>query len=85
MAKSFIEGYRQVRQLRHDEVNAIPCYELVSVIWVMAIHANNVNRIGYKYLEKPFWDRRLSILKEMDRLSLQTEKLYTTVSLSTNE
>lgn len=70
MVKSFIDGYKQVRQLSNDELQSIPCFELVSMIWVMAIHANNVNRIGYKHLEKPFWDKRLDRLKELERLSL---------------
>jgi len=68
IANAFIDGYQQVRELMHEELLAIPYYELLSVIWVMAIHANNVERIGYKYLEKPFWDRRLSILNELEKL-----------------
>ena len=31
---------------------AIPYFEIISIIWVMAIHAYNANRIGYKLLEK---------------------------------
>jgi len=68
IAKAFIDGYQQVRVLTHEEHLAIPYYELLSVIWVMAIHANNVDRIGHKYLEKPFWDRRLFKLKELEKL-----------------
>ena len=66
LAKAFIDGYQQVRQLSHEEVSAIPYFEIVSVIWVMAIHIYNVDRIGHKWLEKPFWDRRLVNLKELD-------------------
>ena len=66
LAKAFIEGYQQVRRLNPDEMDAIPWFEIISVIWVMAIHAYNVDRIGYKYLEKPFWDRRLAVLKELE-------------------
>jgi len=72
LSHSFIEGYQTVRQLSPEELAAIPYYEIVSVIWVMAIHAYNANRIGYKYLEKPFWDRRLAILKKLDRKLFKT-------------
>lgn len=67
ISNAFIEGYESVRKLSKDEFSAIPYYELVSVIWVMAIHAYNVDRIGYKYLERPFWDRRLGVLRELDK------------------
>lgn len=67
--KAFIDGYQEVRQLSNEELYAIPYFEIVSVIWVMAINANNVDLIGYKWLEKPFWDRRLTILKELLRHS----------------
>lgn len=68
ISNAFIEGYQQERQLTDEELLAIPYYELLSVIWVMAIHAYNADRIGHKYLEKPFWDRRIDNLKELDKL-----------------
>jgi len=68
ISHAFIDGYQSVRQLSAEELIAIPYYELVSVIWVMAIHAYNVDRIGYKNLEKPFWDRRLVILRKLEKL-----------------
>jgi len=68
ISSTFIEGYQQVRQLSDAELSAIPYYEMLSVIWVMAIHAYNADRIGHKYLEKSFWDRRIAKLKELDKL-----------------
>ena len=62
----FLQGYQSVRQLSGNEIKAIPYLEIISHIWVMAIHAYNVNRIGYKYLEKPFWDRRISVIKKLE-------------------
>ena len=62
--------------MSHEEVYTIPFFEIVSVIWVMAIHVHNVNRIGHKGLEKPFWDRRLAKLRELD--GKLTNKRYTT-------
>lgn len=66
IGKAFIEGYQDVRRLITTEVQSIPYFEMISVIWVMAIHAKNADRIGHKWLEKPFWDKRLDILKELD-------------------
>jgi len=67
LRQAFIEGYEQVRRLSRDEQAAIPFFEIVGVIWVMAIHAANADRIGYKWLDKPFWDRRLDILKALQK------------------
>ncbi|MGD8558537.1 MAG: phosphotransferase [Gammaproteobacteria bacterium] len=63
IASAFLEGYQQVRPLNQQELDAIPYYEIVALIWVMAIHACNADRIGYKWLEKPFWDRYIEMLK----------------------
>lgn len=68
IGSAFIEGYQQVRELSETELYAVSYYEIVAVIWVMAIHACNPNLIGYKRLEKPYWDRQLAILKELDKL-----------------
>ena len=65
IAGAFIDGYQQVRKLTQPELLAIPLFEKVAVIWVMAIHIYNADRIGYKWLEKPFWDRRLSELQAL--------------------
>jgi Ser/Thr protein kinase RdoA (MazF antagonist) len=63
---AFLDGYQEGRPLSRVEYEAIPYFELVANIWVLAIHAKNANRIGYKRLEKPFWDRNLAILKELE-------------------
>lgn len=62
---AFIDGYQQVRKLSQTEIAAIPYFEIVSVIWVMAINALNVDRTGLKFLDKPFWDRRVAIVKAL--------------------
>ena len=66
IASAFIAGYQQVRQLDLDEIAAIPYFELLSVIWVMAINAGNAELIGHKWLEAPFWTRKFTILKQLD-------------------
>lgn len=65
IAKSFISGYESSRPLSDVEHSAIPYFEIVAVIWVMAIHAYNADRIGHKWLDKAFWDKRLATLKEL--------------------
>ena len=66
IANAFLSGYQKVRPLSQDELSAIPYFEVVSVIWVMSINANNADLIGHKWLEQPFWDRKITILKELD-------------------
>jgi Ser/Thr protein kinase RdoA (MazF antagonist) len=68
LIEAFINGYQQVRRLHVEEVEAIPYFVIVAIIWVMAIHVDNVERIGYKMLEKPFWTRRLAMLKDLEIL-----------------
>ena len=65
VAAAFIKGYEQVRRLNSAEVDMIPYFEMASIIWVMAIHAQNADRIGHKLLQRPFWDRRLEILQRL--------------------
>ena len=67
IAAAFIQGYEKIFALKEDEFAAIPLYEKVSVIWVMAIHAYNAERIGHKWLEKPFWDRRFAVLRDLEQ------------------
>lgn len=71
ISNAFVDGYQAVRQLSDEELFAIPYFEIVSIIWVMAIHAYNANRIGYKYLVKPFWDKRIGMLIELEKKILQ--------------
>jgi Ser/Thr protein kinase RdoA (MazF antagonist) len=66
ITKAFIQGYDQVRPLIHDELKAIPYFEIVALIWVMAIHAHNADRIGHKWLEQPFWDRHAASIKKLE-------------------
>lgn len=62
---AFLSGYQQHRALSEAELAALPCYQQVALIWVMAIHVYNVNRIGHQYLEQPFWRGRLDRLQSL--------------------
>jgi len=60
--KSFLSGYQSVTELEPNELIAIPYFVCVSLIWVMAIHVDNINLIGSKYLDMSFWNRRMTNL-----------------------
>lgn len=63
--QAFLKGYQYIRPLSQKEHEAIPLFEIIAVIWVMSIQVANAELIGYKYLEKPAWERRLSGLKKL--------------------
>ena len=58
---SHSRGLPNIRPLTECERQAMPYFEIVAVIWVMAIYIYNADRVGNKlFLETPFWDRRLA-------------------------
>lgn len=63
---AFLDGYQKEMPLTDVELEAIPFSERVAKIWVLAIHAKNVDRIGNKRLEKPFWDKNISLIKALE-------------------
>ncbi len=64
--KAFLNGYQSVRQLSESELQAIPYFEVMSIIWVLTIYVDNADRIGHILLDKSFWKRRIEILKDLD-------------------
>lgn len=71
LSEAFIAGYQHSRPLSDQEQLSIPCFEIVSNIWVMAIHVYNHDRIGYKHLQESYWMRQLDILRELDDMYLK--------------
>ena len=67
---SFIDGYESVRVISEDEKRSIPYFEIVAIIWVMAIHASNVDKIGYQYLDAFFWKKRIGAIESLELNSL---------------
>lgn len=65
LLEAFLHGYQSVRKLSKEELKAVGYFEPVAVIWVMAIHARNANRIGHKHLEHTYWHKRLEVLKTL--------------------
>lgn len=68
LSRAFLSGYQSIRQLSNEELFSISFFEIISHIWVMAIHAYNADRVGYKWLEKPFWDKRLAVIKDLEEV-----------------
>ena len=56
---AFLNGYESVRVISENEKRAIPYFEIVAPIWVLAIHACNVDKIGHQYLDEGFWKKRI--------------------------
>ena len=63
--KAFLKGYESIKKLTKEEHEAIPYFEIASVIWVMSIRAANKNKVGQMLLEKPYWDQRIGIVKNL--------------------
>jgi Ser/Thr protein kinase RdoA (MazF antagonist) len=65
LADAFVQGYINERPLSDDETASIPYFVETAIIWVMAIHVCNAERIGYKFLDDDaFWNRWMSTLKK---------------------
>lgn len=62
LARQFLGGYQSVRELSGAEQDAMPAFVRMALIWVMAIHARNAERIGYHYLGESFWSERMAQL-----------------------
>jgi len=65
--EAFLKGYQSIRTLSDTEFQAIPYFEIASIIWVLTIYVNNADRIGYNLMEKYFWRRRIDILKDLEQ------------------
>jgi len=65
--RSFIDGYESVRSISKVDKMAIPYFEIAAVIWVMSIHALNVDKIGYQYLDENFWKKRIGSIESLEK------------------
>jgi Ser/Thr protein kinase RdoA (MazF antagonist) len=64
--QAFLAGYQSLSPLGASEIDAIPWFTAVAMIWVMAIQVYNAERIGYKWLDETAWARRLERLRAVD-------------------
>ena len=63
---AFLKGYETVRKINEVEKEAIPYFEIASVIRVMSIRVANKDKVGYRNLEAPYWEHRLGIVKALN-------------------
>ena len=63
--QAFLQGYESVHKLSLDEKKAIPYFEIASVLWVMSIRVDNVNKVGYMALGSEYWIQRIGIIEEL--------------------
>lgn len=54
-----------MHQLSSEEKEAIPYFEIASVLWVMSIRVDNVNKVGHSVLGSAYWRRRIGIIEEL--------------------
>ena len=62
---AFLQGYEKVHKLSVEEKKAISYYEIASVLWVMSIRVDNVNKVGQIALGSEYWSQRIGIIKEL--------------------
>ena len=63
--RAFLQGYESVHKLSIEEKKAIPYFEIASVLWVMSIRVDNVNKVGYMALGSEYWIQRIGIIEEL--------------------
>ena len=63
--QAFLLGYESVYKLSIEEKKVIPYFEIASVLWVMSIRADNVNKVGYFALGSEYWTQRIGIIEEL--------------------
>ena len=63
--QAFLQGYESEHKLSLEEKKAIPYFEIASVLWVMSIRVENVNKVGYMALGSEYWAQRIGIIEEL--------------------
>ena len=65
ITQAFLQGYETVHKLSIEEKKAIPYFEIASVLWVMSIRVDNVNKVGFIALGSSYWSHRIGIIEEL--------------------
>jgi len=72
---AFLEGYQGKCPLSEAELQAIPYYEIMSIIWVLTIYVDNADWIDHSLISDTFWKQRIGRLKDLER-GLSIERKY---------
>ena len=65
ITQAFLQGYESVYKLSIEEKKAIHYFEIASVLWVMSIRVDNVNKVGHMTLGSEYWVQRIGIIEEL--------------------
>jgi Ser/Thr protein kinase RdoA (MazF antagonist) len=62
----FLQGYREVKELKQIDIEAVPYFIGVRHIWIMGLHAANAYDLGYGWLNDDYYDHQMKFLHRWD-------------------
>ena len=69
---SFLQGYREIRELKQPDVEAVPLFIGARHIWILGLHAANAYDLGYGWLNDSYYDHQMKFFHEWDNEFLLT-------------
>jgi len=64
--KLFLQGYKEIRELKEADIEAIPLFIGVRHIWFMGVHAANAYDLGYGWLNDDYYDNQMKFLHKWE-------------------
>jgi Ser/Thr protein kinase RdoA (MazF antagonist) len=64
--RAFLEGYRSHHELSALNESAVWAFAAIRLIWLMGLHAANAADWGSAFLDEPYYDRLLKLLRAWD-------------------
>jgi Ser/Thr protein kinase RdoA (MazF antagonist) len=62
----FLEGYREVRELKQIDLDAVRYFVGVRHIWMMGLHAANAFDLGYAWINDSYYDHQMRFLRKWE-------------------
>ena len=66
LERSFLTGYSAERKLTKEELRSLPYFKVIAFIWVMSLHAENVDYIGHACLQPEFWRKKMQRVRKLE-------------------
>ncbi len=70
----FLQGYREVKELKESDLDAVPLFIGARHIWIMGLHAANAYDLGYGWLNDSYYDHQMKFLRRWET-ELLNEKM----------
>jgi Ser/Thr protein kinase RdoA (MazF antagonist) len=70
----FLQGYREVKELKQSDLDAVPLFIGARHIWIMGLHAANAYDLGYGWLNDNYFDHQMKFLHKWET-ELLNEKI----------